>query len=146
MIAGTVYADSIGDWVSCMHRGLSGVCRSRLSYSGIHKHLLKRSARAAELDTIRDDGKRTSQPEESDVQRDVDLTDANKQAKKKKMAEVVISKCVSYTFSKHIQELRCNHNFGILHAAVLFPFFFCFCFNRGEMLKTRLATLNLCED
>lgn len=35
------------------HGGLSGVCRSRLSYSGIHKHLLKSREEASELDTIR---------------------------------------------------------------------------------------------
>lgn len=64
-----VYADSISDWVSREYGGLSGVCRSRLSNSGIQKHLLKRSARAAELDTIRDDSTRA---EEWDVRRDVD--------------------------------------------------------------------------
>lgn len=81
-----VYADSIGDWVSRDYGGLSGFCRSRLSNSGIQKHLLKRSARAAELEMIRGDGKRSSRAEDSDVRRDVD----RKTNKKRKTAEVVI--------------------------------------------------------
>lgn len=66
------YMQILSDWVSREYGGLSGVCRSQLSYSGIHKHLLKRSAGASELDTIRGGGKRTSHTEEWDVRKDVD--------------------------------------------------------------------------
>lgn len=46
------YMQILSDGVSRECGGLSGVCRSRLSYSGIHKHLLQSRAGASELDTI----------------------------------------------------------------------------------------------
>lgn len=42
--------------VSHEYGSLSGVCRRQLSYSGIHKHMLKRRTGAAELRTIRGSG------------------------------------------------------------------------------------------
>lgn len=46
------YMQILSDWETREYGGLSGVCRSRLSYSGIHKHLLKSRAGASELNTI----------------------------------------------------------------------------------------------
>lgn len=125
-----VYADSIGGWVSREYGGLSGVCRSRLSYSGIHKHLLKRSAGAAEPDTIRGGGK--THRSHWRVGMLGEMLVANKQAKKD--GRSCHLKCVCS------EEAQFWYNIcGVL-------LFYVYCFNRGEMLKTRLATLNLCED
>lgn len=104
----------------CEYEGLSGVSRKPLGYSGIHKHLLKGSMSAAELDKIRDNSRTEDQ----------DCTPLRR-AHREEKTEVFVrnaSLCTEET-------LR-----GAL-AALLFPRF-----NQGETLKTSLAPVNLCED
>lgn len=107
-----VHADSISEWVSHEYRGLSGVCRSQRSCSGIHKHLLKRSAGAAELHTIRGAGERTEEP---DVRRDV----GHKQNRAKLDGKSCHPKCV---FSL-LRGTQSSQNVALCAAVLSSPFY-----------------------
>lgn len=127
-----VYADSIGDRVSREYGGLSGVCRSRLSYGGIHKHLLEKKERGS-CWTRHDKRRQWAHQSHWRVGCSVRCwSQTNKHKKKKKKdGRSCHLNCVSLP--------QRRHNFDMVYLPV-------YCFNRGEMLKTRLATLNLCED